>query len=124
MGAPNSIIHAKFQGAGELGLVSQPVVSQQEQVSYIKHEEGKGYCVKSEKNSDWNGGCYPSKGEAEKRLTNVEMFKHMKEGSAISPDDITLALRVVASKIESSNRPHIKLVFEEIERIADALEAL
>lgn len=46
-------------------------------VSYIKKEKGK-YCVKSEKNSDWNGGCYDTKAEAEHRLQQVEMFKHMK----------------------------------------------
>ena len=44
--------------------------------AYIKEEGGK-YCVKSESNTDWSGGCYDSKGEAEKRLKQVEMFKHM-----------------------------------------------
>lgn len=45
--------------------------------SYIKKEKGK-YCVKSEKNPDWSGECYDTKSEAEERLKNVEMFKHMK----------------------------------------------
>jgi hypothetical protein len=49
-----------------------------EKESYIKKEKGKGHCVKSEKNPDWSGGCYPTKGEAKKRLQQVEMFKHMK----------------------------------------------
>lgn len=49
-----------------------------EQTGVIKKIKGKGYCVKSPKNSDWSGGCYPTKAEAEKRLRQVEMFKHMK----------------------------------------------
>jgi len=49
-----------------------------ERVSYIKKEPGKGYCVKSKDSPDWSGGCYPSKSEAQKRLNQVEMFKHMK----------------------------------------------
>jgi hypothetical protein len=42
----------------------------------VKKTPGKGYCVKSEKNPDWSGGCAPTKGEAEKRLKQVEFFKH------------------------------------------------
>lgn len=49
-----------------------------ERVSYVKKVPGKGYCVKSKGNPDWSGGCYPTKAEAEKRLNQVEMFKHMK----------------------------------------------
>jgi hypothetical protein len=49
-----------------------------ETISYIKKVKGKGHCVKSEKNPDWSGGCYPSKAKAKKRLQEVEMFKHMK----------------------------------------------
>jgi hypothetical protein len=44
----------------------------------VRKEKGKGYCVKSPNNPDWNGGCYPTKGEAEKRLSEVEWFKHNK----------------------------------------------
>lgn len=44
----------------------------------IRKEKGKGYCVKSPNNPDWNGGCYPSKGEAEERLEQVEYFKKNK----------------------------------------------
>ena len=51
--------------------------AQMERQSKIVKENGK-YCVKSEKNSDWSGGCYDTKDEAEKRLSQVEMFKHMK----------------------------------------------
>lgn len=44
-------------------------------VSYIKKENGK-YCVRSEDNPDWNGGCYDTKEEAEERLREVEYFKN------------------------------------------------
>jgi len=49
----------------------------------IRKEKGKGYCVKSPNNPDWNGGCYPSKGEAEKRLEQVEWFKENKSASRV-----------------------------------------
>ena len=53
-----------------------------EHTSRIVKTPGKGYCVKSEKkDSDWSGGCYPSKGEAKKRLKQVEYFKH--KGSSV-----------------------------------------
>jgi hypothetical protein len=45
------------------------------QTAVIRHEKGKGYCVRSPNNPDWNGGCYDSKGEAERRLKQVEYFK-------------------------------------------------
>lgn len=35
------------------------------------------FCVVSEKNPDWSGGCYPTKEKAEERLKQVEMFKHI-----------------------------------------------
>lgn len=35
------------------------------------------YCVLSKKNPSWSGGCYGSRERAEKRLEEVEMFKHM-----------------------------------------------
>lgn len=41
----------------------------------VKKTPGKGYCVKSEKDSDWSGGCFPSKPQAEKRLKQVEFFR-------------------------------------------------
>lgn len=44
------------------------------QTAVIRKEKGK-YCVRSPNNPDWNGGCYDSKGEAEKRLSEVEYFK-------------------------------------------------
>ena len=40
----------------------------------IRKEKGE-FCVRSPGNKQWNGGCYPTKGEAEKRLKQVEYFK-------------------------------------------------
>lgn len=57
---------------------------------YIKEEKGK-YCVKSKSNPDWSGGCYDTKEEAESRLKQVEMFKHMSIKACITdsiPADI------------------------------------
>jgi len=56
----------------------------------IRKENGK-YCVRSPNNPKWNGGCYDSKGAAEKRLKQVEFFKHkggtfMWEGSLYAAD--------------------------------------
>lgn len=62
-----------------------------EKVAVIREENGK-YCVHSPKNPDWNGGCYDTKGEAEKRLEQVEYFKHEKS-AALS---ILLAHRVAS----------------------------
>lgn len=45
----------------------------------IREEKGK-WCVKSESNPDWSGGCYDTKGEAEDRLGQVEAAKHAKGG--------------------------------------------
>lgn len=50
--------------------------------AYIKKEKGK-YCVKSEKNPDWSGGCYDSKKRAEERLKQVEMFKNMDDANDV-----------------------------------------
>jgi len=64
---------------------SHEVVSQQEETGVVRKTPGKGYCVKSEKNPDWSGGCYPTKGEADDRLKQVEKFKHMKKASVPAP---------------------------------------
>jgi hypothetical protein len=70
-----------FQAA----LLSRRVVARcleaEEKKAIVRKEKGKGYCVKSPDNPDWSGGCYPSKGEAEKRLHEVEYFKHKKESA-------------------------------------------
>jgi len=50
-------------------------------LAYIKKEiiDGKPYYViHSEKNKSWTGGKYKSRKAAEKRLKQIEMFKHMK----------------------------------------------
>lgn len=39
----------------------------------IRKEKGQ-YCVRSPDNPKWNGGCYDTKAEAEKRLKQVEFF--------------------------------------------------
>jgi hypothetical protein len=50
------------------------VVARFKREAVIRKEHGE-YCVRSPNNPDWNGGCYPSKGQAEKRLHEVEYFK-------------------------------------------------
>jgi hypothetical protein len=52
--------------------------------SYVKKTKGKGYCVKSEHNPDWSGGCYPTKAEANKRLEQVEAAKHAKASGLLT----------------------------------------
>jgi predicted RNA-binding Zn-ribbon protein involved in translation (DUF1610 family) len=64
---------------GVYRVASRIASDSDDRVSYIKKTPGKGYCVKSKSSPDWSGGCYPTKGEAEKRLDQVEMFKHMKK---------------------------------------------
>jgi 8-oxo-dGTP pyrophosphatase MutT (NUDIX family) len=49
-------------------------------VQGVIRKEGDEWCVRSPDNPDWSGGCFGSKGEAEKRLNQVEFFK--KKGSA------------------------------------------
>lgn len=49
-------------------------VAQRFHEAVIRKEKGQ-FCVRSPNNPDWNGGCYDSKGEAEKRLQQVEYFK-------------------------------------------------
>jgi hypothetical protein len=67
------------------------VVSFVKHVGYVKKEKGK-YCVHSETNKDWNGGCYDTKGEADKRLQQVEFFKHKGASDIV----IRVALRFLA----------------------------
>ena len=73
-------IHYTFKVSG-MGievddLATMTVVGSLEARAFVEKTE-KGYCVKSPKNKNWNGGCYPTKGEADKRLEQVEMFKAM-----------------------------------------------
>jgi hypothetical protein len=50
-------------------------------VAYLE-KKGDKWCVRSEHNPSWNGGCYESKGEAQHRLRQVEFFKHKKSSCA------------------------------------------
>lgn len=50
----------------------------------VRKTPGKGYCVKSENNPDWSGGCYPTKAEADDRLGEVEAAEHAKASSGLS----------------------------------------
>lgn len=70
---------ASISKAFSLASIAMRIVESAEHTSYIKKEKGKGYCVKSKDSPDWSGGCYPTKGEAKKRLQQVEMFKSMKK---------------------------------------------
>jgi hypothetical protein len=48
--------------------------------AYIKKEVINGetyYVIHSEKNKNWTGGKYKSRKAAEKRLKQIEMFKHL-----------------------------------------------
>jgi hypothetical protein len=54
-------------------------ISKEAYVKAIKQKGKTKYQVKSKKNPDWSGGIYSSRAEAEKRLAEVEMFKHMKK---------------------------------------------
>lgn len=42
----------------------------------VIRKEGNEWCVRSPDNPTWNGGCYDTKEKAEKRLRQVEFFKH------------------------------------------------
>ena len=78
--------------------------------AYIKKVPGKGYCVKSKKNPDWSGGCYPTKEKAEKRLTQVEMFKHMKKRS--SYDKVETDVTYIGREAYKNDKQYIKEVDE------------
>jgi hypothetical protein len=74
----------------------------------IRKEKGE-FCVRSPDNPDWNGGCYPTKGEAEKRLQQVEYFKH-KKARAIRIDkrevqELSKALEKVVSRKTDGRTP-------------------
>lgn len=62
-------------------VVARYLEAEEEKKAVIRKEKGE-YCVHSPDNPDWSGGCYPTEGEAKKRLEQVEYFKHKKEGAA------------------------------------------
>ncbi len=72
-----------FKEADDINSVLEMIckIAELSKEAYVKKVKQKGktkYQVKSEKNPNWNGGIYDSKEGAEKRLAEVEMFKHMK----------------------------------------------
>jgi len=67
------ILKAVYDALDRAEMLKEATVSD-EVTSVIRKEKGQ-YCVRSPNNPDWNGGCYDSKGEAEKRLKQVEFFK-------------------------------------------------
>lgn len=68
----------------------------EEKIAVIRKEHGE-YCVRSPNNPDWNGGCFKTKAEAEKRLRQVEFFKRQAQDTAI---------RVAARYLEADLSPH------------------
>jgi hypothetical protein len=68
---------ASISKAFNLANMALRVAESTEHTAIIRKEKGK-YCVRSPGNPDWSGGCYDTKAEAESRLGEVEMFKHMK----------------------------------------------
>ncbi len=74
----------------------------------IRKEKGE-FCVRSPDNPDWNGGCYPSEGEAERRLKQVEYFKNKSAG--VSPT------HVVEVYTTSSGSETVKTILERIEKL-------
>lgn len=53
-------------------------------IAYIK-KVGKEWCVKSEAGKPM--GCYPSRKQAEDRLKDIEMFRHMKSGDELASQE-------------------------------------
>lgn len=76
----------EFKGWDDYEITPRPPQarhSSEVRVAIIRKEKGE-YCVRSPNNPDWSGGCYPSKGEAEDRLRQVEYFKHKSADYAIA----------------------------------------
>jgi len=86
----------------DIHLGSDQLTSGMQEQGVVRKTPGKGYCVKSEDNSDWSGGCYPTKGEAKKRLNQVEYFKHKGSSDRIPGDKIDIGK--IASRIASASR--------------------
>ena len=94
--------------------------------SYIKEEDGK-YCVKSKSNQDWSGGCYESKGAAEERLKQVEMFKHMAMNACVLDEhvpttgelgayiDLAMMLKERRAQIESALKGYDKRKKQDVQ---------
>ncbi len=50
-----------------------------ETIGKILKKKGKWCVVSGNPDSSWSGGCFDTKAEAEKRLRQVEYFKHNKK---------------------------------------------
>jgi hypothetical protein len=87
-----------------LTIAARVAASSVETTGVVKKTPGKGYCVKSEKNPDWSGGCYPTKAEADDRLGEVEAAKHAKASSGLSAAEVEF-VATYCDMILSSERP-------------------
>jgi hypothetical protein len=84
------------------GLLTRNIprkIAQSDYIGYIEETNNK-YEVKSKKNPNWSGGTYNTKEEAEKRLGQVEMFKHMKTSCALMKPIIRIARDRTKKKIQ------------------------
>ncbi len=85
--APEHDMQASYWAVGDIRDATYdeyfPHRTASERVSYVKKEHGE-YCVHSETNPDWNGGCYDTKAEANERLRQVEYFKHRGASDLVS----------------------------------------
>jgi hypothetical protein len=79
------------------------------------------WCVRSEKNPDWSGGCYPSKAQAEQRLKNVEMFKHIKNGSTL--EYLMSGLEYVTRRSTPPTAEHLRELWSVIRQASRELRA-
>jgi hypothetical protein len=62
------------------------------------------WCVKSENNPDWSGGCYPSKAQANKRLSEVEAAKAAKKGKKRKKKSAAKNLVFIAAVVCQSSK--------------------
>lgn len=84
-------------------------VAQRHKDAVIRKEKGE-FCVRSPDNPTWNGGCFKSEGEAEKRLKQVEWFKKNKDatlhhtGKNIVDDRYKVVSTELALALDAMNR--------------------
>jgi len=74
-----AMISSPLSDRSDYGHSESSLPRGESKVSYVRKTKNKEqWCVYSENNPEWSGGCYPSKTQAEERLQQVEMFKRMK----------------------------------------------
>ena len=103
--------------------IAENNIAQQEQVSKIvKTPDKNEWCVKSEKkDSNWSGGCYPSKSQAEDRLKTVEYFKHA--GSVIaSTFDYMNSFFNITQQSVPMNRENLDIIWNTISATNDLID--